>query len=158
MSGSTPALSTLPGSYHLVNTVSGYSLTGSPTWTNLATTATSQISLQQVILTQQGNIALPTVSITGTPLVGNAGPTSLIVETAFKMGVGASICTTGATLSTLSQSITGAVIPQTYAGLGVDTLTLETCVAHGGPLSTYQSGPSSTTYTNTLNPWTLNAV
>ena len=156
-SGDTPALGILPGSYHQVSGISGYTATGSPTWQSLPVTATNQISSQDIVLTQQGNLPLQT-SIAGTPLVGNAGPTSFIIETAFKMGAGPSVCTTGLTLSTINQQITSAILPQTYSGLGVDTLTLSTCVAHSGPLSASQQGPPSDTYSNAANPWTLDAT
>ncbi len=158
-SGGNPALSILPDSYYTVNPVSGYILTGSPTWTSLLAVSTNQLSPQQITFTNQGNIALPIISITGTPLVGNTGPTSLISQTAFKMSTNAgTVCATGTGLTLTSSQITGAAIPYTGTGLGVDTLIMETCVAPGNPLSFYQSGPSSTTYTNAANPWIVDAI
>ncbi len=155
VSGANPQLSTVPDSYLQVNTVSGFSATGSPTWQSLPASSTNQISSQNIILTSQGNVALPIVSITGTPLVGNAG--GAISESGFKMGTGTSVCTTGTTLTTSNVPIIGAAVPYSGTGLGVDILTLSVGVACGSPLSTFQSGPSSTTYTNNLNPWIINA-
>ena len=158
-SGQNPQLSIIPDSYYQVNTVSGFSAAGNPTWQSLPTTATNQISSQQVVFTNQGNVALPTVSITGTPLVGNAGPTSLISETAFKVSSNSvTVCTSGTVLTASNSPIIGAAVPYTGAGLGIDILNLAFCVAPGNPLSTYQSGPASTTYTNAANPWIVNAI